>query len=274
MRILTIEQMKERKQVLGYSNEQLALLSGVPESTIQKIFSGTTRSPRRKTLEKLDAILRVKDGDSYVFTYTNDTSKVAETANPYYIAQKRQGEYTVDDYEALPDERRVELIDGVIYDMSAPSTIHQIIQGEIAAQLRQYIRANGGKCVSFVAPTDVQIDCDKFTMVQPDVFVVCNRDLITKKRIIGAPDFIIEIISPSTKSKDMGVKLEKYADSGVKEYWLVNPDKMRISVHYFADEDEPPRIYPFKSRVPVSIFGGECFIDFNEVYAAFSFITE
>ena len=274
MRIMTIEQMKERKQVLGYSNDQLSILSGVPESTIQKIFSGTTKCPRRQTLLKLDAILRLKEGDSYIFT-CDTSSTVAESSEPYYVPKKRQGEYTIADYEALPDERRVELIDGVIYDLSAPTSWHQFITSEIFFQLKQYIRTKGGKCIPFFAPTDVQIDCDAFTIVQPDVFVVCNRDIITRKRIFGVPDLVIEVLSPSTRKKDTDVKHRKYAESGVREYWTVDPDKERIIVYHFEDEDDYiPKIYTFEDSVPVLIFGSDCLIDFKPVKKEFSFIED
>jgi len=274
MRILTIEQMKERKQVLGYSNEQLSILSGVPESTIQKIFSGTTKYPRRQTLVKLDAILKVKEGDPYVLTCTTN-SMVAESTDPYYVPKKHQGEYTIADYESLPDERRVELIDGVIYDLASPSAHHQIIVSEIAFQLKQYIRMKGGKCIPFSAPTDVQIDCDQFTIVQPDVFIVCNRNIITKKRIFGAPDFVAEILSPATRKKDIDIKFRKYLEAGVGEYWIVDPDKERIVVYHFANEDDYiPKVYTFSDQVPVNIFGGDCHIDFKEISDAFSFMAD
>lgn len=78
---------------------------------------------------------------------------------------KKQGEYTLDDYYALPDERRVELIDGVIYDMASPSSVHQLIGSEIREQLKSYIKDKKGECIPFVAPIDVQLDCDDKTMV-------------------------------------------------------------------------------------------------------------
>ncbi len=275
MRILTIEQMKERKQVLGYSNEQLALLSGVPESTIQKIFSGTTRSPRHRTLEKLDFILRVKENHNYDFPGSS-TGQVAESTEAYTIPKKKQGEYTVEDYEALPDERRVELIDGVIYDLSAPTTVHQVLQGEIYFQLRQYIHTKGGTCIPMISPTDVQIDMDEFTMVQPDVFVICNREIITRKRIFGAPDFIIEILSPSTRTKDATIKWKKYLEAGVREYWLVDPMKEKILVYNFTDEDTAhiPTIYGFQDNVPVAILDGDCLIDFSLAKDGYAFMPE
>ena len=279
-RTMTIAEMKQRKAELGYSNEQLALLSGVPLSTVQKIFSGTTKTPRHQTLEALEAILKVKPGYNYNFDTDASTnvnaSRICEAVQPYYIPKRKQGEYTVEDYRALPDERRVELIDGVIYDMSAPTTIHQIVQLEVALRLRMHIAAKGGDCIAMMAPTDVQIDMDEFTMVQPDVFVVCDRNKFTRPCIFGVPDLIIEILSPSTKNKDTYIKGKKYKESGVREYWLVDPDKLKIMVYDFTNEEEShiPRIYGFTDEVPVSIFDGECVIDFKEIYEAFRFILD
>ena len=79
----------------------------------------------------------------------------------------------------------------------------------------------GNKCVPFVAPTDVQLDCDDKTMVQPDVLVVCDRSKITKERIVGAPDLVMEVISPSRVTVDIFIKVQKYKNAGVREYWLV-----------------------------------------------------
>lgn len=275
MKILTIEQMKKRKQLLGYSNEQLSVLSGVPESTIQKIFSGTTTAPRRQTLEKLSLVLSKNEGYAYDFSGSN-AGIFSEPTIFDYLPMKRQGEFTVADLEQLPEDQRVELIDGVIYVLGAPTTIHQMIQLELAVQLRQYIRTNKGNCIPMLAPTDVQIECDAFTMVQPDVFVVCNRDIFTKKNVYGAPDFIVEILSPSTKKKDADIKYRKYMDAGVREYWIVDSDKEKIIVHYFADPEEAhiPRIYTFEDMVPVNIWDGDCLIDFKEIREAFSFIQD
>lgn len=83
--------------------------------------------------------------------------------------EKRKGEYTLEDYYNMPEDRRVELIDGGIYDMAAPTPLHQLIAGAVYAGIRAFIRENGGDCIPFIAPADVQLDCDSRTMVQPDV---------------------------------------------------------------------------------------------------------
>ena len=108
----------------------------------------------------------------------------------------------------------------------------------------------------FVSPIDVQLDCDNKTMVQPDVLILCDRSKLLRRCIMGAPDFIIEILSPSTKKKDAHLKLHKYREAGVREYWMVDLEKERVLV-YFFEQDELPTIYGADMEIPVGIFGGE-----------------
>lgn len=182
-----------------------------------------------------------------------------------YLPAKKQGEFTIEDLKNIPDEQRVELIDGVIFEMEAPTTIHQIIGQEIFVGLRAYIKEKDGKCRPFVAPVDVQLDCDEKTMVQPDVLVVCEREKDNGKRIFGAPDFVAEVLSKSTRRKDMLIKGEKYEHAGVREYWMIDPDKKKILVYDFAGE-EYPIIYGFDDVIPVRIFDGACKVDFREIH--------
>ncbi|MBQ7535333.1 MAG: Uma2 family endonuclease [Stomatobaculum sp.] len=185
----------------------------------------------------------------------------------------RQGEYTLEDYYALPDEKRVELIDGVFYDMSSPRTDHQLIAGQIHAMLLNHITSKGGNCIPFIAPCDVNLDRDDRTMVQPDVMVICDRQSIQTRIISGAPDLAIEVISPSTRKKDMILKLHKYSHAGVREYWIVDPITERVIVYPFEEEDFI-RIYGFDDKIPVGIFGGDCMIDFNNIKNYIAFLKE
>ena len=157
--------------------------------------------------------------------------------------------------------------------MGAPTTIHQQISFEIGLQLREYIRKKHGSCMVFIAPTDVQLDCDEKTMVQPDVFVVCNREKLLRRCIYGAPDLAVEVLSPSTRKKDMSLKYGKYAGAGVREYWLVDPDKQKIMV-YDLEKEEFPVIYGFDDCVPVHIFEGECEVDFTWIYEELRFLYQ
>ena len=201
----------------------------------------------------------------------DEVNMVKEEAVAY--GKKQQGEYTLEDYYAIPDEIRVELIDGVIYDMSAPSSIHQDLVLELAVFLKKHIKDKKGKCKTYVSPIDVQLDCDDKTIVQPDVIVVCNRDIIIKRCVYGAPDFVVEILSPSTSKKDSTIKLKKYKAAGVREYWMVDPDKKKVVVFDWS-KSEMPTVYGFDAKVPVGIFGGECEIDFAEIYQEIAFLYE
>lgn len=257
---MTIEQMRQRKRELGYSYEQIAELSGLPLGTVQKVLGGITKSPRYDTLSALESVF----ADENPFL-------AREPAGTYKV--KRQGEYNLEDYLALPEERRVELIDGVFYDMAAPLIIHQAISGEIFSKLRDFIRDNKGGCIPLNAPVDVQLDCDDKTVVQPDVLVVCDRDKFKNGRVFGAPDFVVEVLSPSTAKKDCTLKPNKYCEAGVREYWMIDPKKKRVFVYHFEAE-ECLTLYTFDDVVPVQIFGGRCEIDFREIYEYVKFMYE
>ena len=269
---MTIEEMKRRKKELGYSYEKISELSGVPVGTLQKIFSGETSSPRYKTIMALSNVLGDKDN-----IYEVNESAGAYNAN-YLKGQKNdastsiyEGEKTLDDYLALPEGTRIELIDGKFYDMAAPTTIHQSIGFEICYLFKNYVSKKGGKCVPFVAPTDVQLDCDNRTMVQPDVLVVCDRNKITRARIVGAPDLVVEVVSPANMVTDVMIKLFKYKNAGVREYWIVYPDEKRVTVFDFA-KDIGPKDYSFEDTIPVAIWDGDCKIDFSYIYSQIEFM--
>ena len=257
---MTIQEMKERKKELGLSNQELSRRTGISVSTLQRILSGKTASPRQDSVEALEKVLRRQK--TYEELLSPETC-VRETAAAYQF--KKQGEYTLEDYYAIPDERRVELIDGVIYDMSAPSSLHQKILAELHLQFRACADAHGGKCDVYFAPCDVQLDNDNKTMLQPDLFVLCRDYDRTSRHIAGAPDFALEILSPSTRSKDMLLKPYKYQNAGVKEYWIVDPESKEVIVYDFSNDRFRPEIYPFDSIIPIHLSGGTCSVDFSKI---------
>ena len=257
---MTLSEMKERKKELGYSYEQIADMSGVPLSTVQKVFSGVTQSPRYDTLLAIEKVL-----EDY------SANRIGEAGISYgSYPMKKQGEYTVEDYYNWPIDERIELIDGVIYHVSMPSIRHQRIVGEIDFIFKSFVKRKKGKCEIFGAGIDVRLDCDDRTMVVPDISVVCVKDKFTEQYLDGAPDLVVEVLSPSTRKKDMTLKLSKYAEAGVREYWIIDPKKETVIVYEFSREDEADtqiHFYTFENQIPVGIWNGECVVDFAEIKA-------
>ena len=263
---MTIQEMKEKKRELGLSNEEIALRSGVPFSTVQKIFGGITTSPRSETITALANFFQTEADKGFTYNSSGpdkSASCVRESAAAYKV--KRQGEYTLEDYYAIPDERRVELIDGVIYDMSAPSVIHQRILGQLYLMFEECISSHEGECEVFLSPCDVQLDMDEKTMLQPDLFVLCRKYDIKARSIPGAPDLTVEILSKSTRSKDMLLKTYKYLNAGVREYWIIDPRNRSIMVYFFENSETVPETYTFDDKIPIHISNGQCCIDFGKI---------
>lgn len=246
---MTVQEMKEIKQERGYSYVQIAELSGVPLGTVQKIFNGETKNPRYDTIIALTRVFR--------------EPMVVMEASAYGV-ENRPGDYTIEDYRALPDEQRVELIDGYFYDMAASTTFHQLMAGEVHRQIANYIMDEGGACTPFISPIDVQLDNDEKTMIQPDVIIVCKPEQIVRRNIMGAPDFVLEVISPGTKRRDYVMKLSKYEKAGVREYWIVDPYKKRVMVYAFQSEVSPS-IYPIDAQIPVNIYDGKLVLNFRQI---------
>ena len=161
--------------------------------------------------------------------------------------------YTIEDIYALPDGQRAELIDGQIYDMAPPSRIHQKISTQLVSCINHYISEHHGNCEVYAAPPAVFLNKDNKNYVEPDVSVICDPDKLDDKGCNGAPDWIIEIVSPSSQHLDYLTKLLKYRTAGVREYWIVNPLKDTIQTYSFEGEENSVQ-YAFDEIIPVTIY--------------------
>lgn len=161
--------------------------------------------------------------------------------------------YTSEDYWNLPEGQRAELIDGHFYDMAPPSRIHQKLIMELSATIRQHIKDNSGSCEVYPAPFAVNLHADDKTYVEPDISVICDKNKLTDRGCNGAPDFIIQVVSPSSRKMDYSTKNALYSDAGVREYWIVDPSKERTTVYRY-EEDAAPMIIPFDQPVQVGIY--------------------
>lgn len=176
------------------------------------------------------------------------------------------GRYTIDDYLALPEERRVELIDGCFYDMVAPTGMHQLILFHIWKTIDACIEEHGLSCIAQGAPFDVQLFGDPYTVVQPDVMVFCTKpEEAIARRARSAPDFVAEVLSPTTAFRDRTQKLCRYRDAGVKEVWIVSPMEQKIWTYPFCKGREEPDEYTFHDSVPVGISEQRCTVDFSKL---------
>lgn len=273
---MTIKQMNDRRKELGYSYERVAELSGVPVGTVQKVLGGITKTPRYDTLKALERVLKsYEDWDDDVDWST--ATGVCEPMATYGAVKPRK--YTISEFYELPLEERCELIDGVIYKLVAPSPIHQMLCTQITLELSLYVRKKKGNCLVFGVGPNTEIDGPEEkggnTVVLPDVTVLCDRDKLARMSIEGAPDLVVEVLSPSTQKKDKTLKLQKYLNAGVREYWIVDPKKKNIVV-YAQDgaDDYDVFLYTFENEVPVRIFNEECKIDFKEIYDYIAFMYE
>ena len=177
-------------------------------------------------------------------------------------ALKKEAIYTVEDIYNLPNGERAELIDGRIYYMSPPTFRHQKLVMELSTTIHNYIKAKKGSCEVIIAPFAVFLNKDDKNYVEPDISVICDKVKLTEKGCVGSPDWIIEIVSPSSKQMDYLVKMLKYSNCGVREYWIVDPLKNQIIAYYF--EKETMEQYTFSDKVKVSIYE-DLEVDFSEI---------
>ena len=161
--------------------------------------------------------------------------------------------YTIEDIYNLPEGTRAELIDGQIYYMAPPSRMHQEISMFLSYSITDYIKQKHGSCKVYAAPFAVFLNKDDINYVEPDISVICDPSKLDDKGCHGAPDWIIEITSPSTQSMDYGIKLFKYRTAGVREYWIVNPVKKIVSV-FDLENEQQSGVYSFDDEIPVTIY--------------------
>lgn len=161
--------------------------------------------------------------------------------------------HTIDDIYNLPEGKRAELINGKIYDMAPPSRQHQKLSFALSRKIADYIDTNNGSCEVYHAPFAVFLNADDTTYVEPDISVICDNSKLTNKGCNGAPDFIVEIVSPSSRKTDYSTKNTLYSDAGVREYWIVDTERERTTIYRY-EEDAAPTIIPFTQTITVGIY--------------------
>lgn len=171
--------------------------------------------------------------------------------------------YTIDDIYNLPEGSRAELIDGQLYYMAPSTRKHQEILSFLHAAIYNHITKNKGECKVYPAPFAVFLFANDSKYLEPDISVVCDKNKLNDHGCNGAPDWVIEIVSPGSRPMDYYIKLSLYRSAGVREYWIVDPMKQTILV-YDMEHDSAPAIYSFTDSVKANIYDDLC-IDFREL---------
>lgn len=284
---------KTRKKALSLTTAEVAYMANLPVSTVSKIMTGETKHPTAITIEKIESVfhkeesrkrleaylLAMKDylmehrdedfsseefEKSYRAKHSLENKPIAEAdslSEPYPIwgnvALKKRLSTSVKDYFKMSIENRwVELADGNIIVNEAPGMAHQLLVKSINKQIESFIDDNAGKCQVFDMGINVRLDEEEDTILIPDILVICDKDKIKDFGILGAPDWVIEVVSPSTRQYDYKKKTYKYLSHGVRELWLVDPEK-KVVVTYIDGEYMMSHLYQFGDSIPVSIYDGK-----------------
>ena len=185
------------------------------------------------------------------------------------LAEQREESYTYADYLTWDDSQRWEIIDGRAYLMASPNEIHQDISVELTTQFREFLR--GKPCKVFHAPFDVRLfpkrgNKDKY-VVQPDLMVVCDKTKLDGNKVNGAPDLIVEILSPSNQKMDRYIKFKQYFLAGVREYWIVDPENKAVQVFLLEDKRYVVKVYEMADALPCTVLPG-LEINLNDIFPA------
>jgi len=287
--MVNIENIRNRKKDLKLTTSELAYLAEVPTSTVSKIMTGETKNPSYFTIEKIENALDkvemqlrieayIHELAKYIAVHPNEvfdhseferiyrekfnlgeTSIPSATSQELYtfikgnLALKKESKVSISVLHKENTDRWTELLDGVVIRNETPNRRHQEIVQALGFEFRCFIRENNGNCKVYDAGINVQIDEDEFSNLIPDIALVCDDSKLTEFGIWGAPDLVIEVVSPSSRKNDYRKKLYKYMNAGVREYWIVDPEKEKITV-YLDGEPMMAYVYGFGDEIPVFIY--------------------
>lgn len=251
------------REMISMTQKELSELTGVSQADISKIERGMSNVSMSTMTRLMDGVGKKVDFSYSTKNYNRYEKIEIPNSVKRFAEGKKQGEFTLLDIYNAPEDDRYELMDGVIYSQAAPAFIHQHIISVVHFALQSFIAANGGKCIVLESPIGVQFEHDDKDYLEPDLVVICDPSKIKTNGIIGAPDFVLEVTSPSTKRQDYTTKLNIYSREGVKEYWIIDPEKKNIVKYYFMS-DAMPEIHFFDEDVPVSLYDGKCVVSLKE----------
>ena len=228
--------LKQLKKAAKITNSEIAELSGIPVSTVNKIFSGVTENPRYGTLLAIEQVLVKKERLPFRYDELKQEPCLIQEESPAYCYSARN--YEKKDIEQLDEWTRAELIDGKLYLLGTPNRMHQFLVAKLSFLFQFHIFQKKGKCHVYVSPFGVKLFDDDKTWVEPDIVVICEKDIMTNEGCSGAPDMLVEVVSLNNAKHDYITKLMKYQKAGVKEYWIVDPEQKKVSVLNFQHPEK------------------------------------
>lgn len=250
---MNLSELRQLKKNANMTNAEIAELSGIPFSTVNKIFSGATPNPRYGTLLAIEQVLTAKQKLPFVYDEAKQEPCLVRESAPAYCYTARS--YNHDDIDALSEGTHAELINGKLYLLATPTRIHQFLVTELIFVIKTHIHKNNGGCHVYTSPFAVRLFADDSTYVEPDVTVICNKDKLTEKGCNGAPDIAIEVVSPGNANHDYVTKLAKYQQAGVREYWIINPENSKTLVMNFENPANTGE-YDFEETITSGVLEG------------------
>lgn len=227
--------------------------AGIPETIVRQILEGEMPDTGYGTLLAIEQVLATGERLPFQYDMERREPMMVKEAASVYAYNARQ--YTRNDLEQLGPGVCMELIDGILYLHNTPSRMHQHLITRLILKIGNHIDAKSGRCLVYTSPFDVRVFENEETSVQPDVFVVCNRDILNDENCCGAPDWVMEIVSRSNSAHDYITKLAVYQKAGVREYWIIDPLQKKVLVYCF--EEEPVmREYSFEEEIPCKVLDG------------------
>lgn len=291
--MLSIDELRQKKKELKLTTADIAYNTELPLSTVSKIMTGETKNPSYITIEKIHEFIcreemkiRLKAYIEAVSKYLDDHPDEDVDQKEFYIEYTKKHPFhdfaggedkskkdekhsiwenlalddahraTIKDFADLGETRNIELMDGYFIVNQSPNLNHHLLVKHIGNIVDRFIDDNHGKCVMFNTGIGVFIDSDEFSCLIPDICVLCDRTKFVSEGIVGAPDWVIEVTSPATARNDYTTKMHKYMSAGVREYWIVDPNKETVTVHI---EGMPMiiHLYGFDDEIPVNIYDGK-----------------
>ena len=300
---MDFSKLKTRKKNLKLTTAEIAYRAELPVSTVSKIFTGETKNPAYLTIERIDTVLRKAEMEQrvlayltaleeYLSTHPEDSDRPEKFRQQYIeshnlidapiqyavprddpdadyylnLAYRRDTRTHIADLAELSLNKWDELIDGALIRNQAPELAHQLLIEDISFSIKSFIQSHQGSCRVISSGVNVQIDRDDLTMLVPDIVVVCDPAILDEHGIVGAPDWVIEVTSPATRRRDYGIKQSKYMLGGVREYWIIDLQKQKVSV-FIAGEPTMTYVYGFDDDIPVYIYDGRLKVRINSFSA-------